>query len=364
MKSIILLFHQAFFLTTLLYGSAVVTQERIRSGGESLDLKRQNSSSIPDGLRHRNIDYREQMRSLITKISRFARRVDKNFIVMSRGGLELLEKVTGNEENATRSVATTYIKSIDGVILQNVFFPPSNGDTDGRETDEIKQKNRMRLANLGKKRGLNIWVMEFAPKIDVAKRSYALAKANDFIPFTIDRSGTLFNTIPPFPSRPMFENSVNVHGLNSVKNYLFMINPSNFDTQDGMVERLGATNFDALVLDVFDNSQKPLTKKNVRRLQLKKIGSRRLVLAIMNISAADTSHYYWKSGWTVGNPRFVYAPSPGMSDRYLTKYWDRAWHDILTGKPDSYVYGIAKQGFDGVLLDGVENYRFFESADR
>ena len=143
-----------------------------------------------------------------------------------------------------------------------------------------------------------------------------------------------------------------------------MNNPSRFDTQDDMVEALRTTNFDALVLDVFARTQSPFTKKTVRKLQLKKIGSRRLVLAVMNISTADSSHYYWKPGWTIGNPRFIGSPAPGMPDRHLAQYWDRAWHDILTGKPDSYVYGIAKQGFDGVVLDGVENFRLYESADR
>ena len=37
-----------------------------------------------------------------------------------------------------------------------------------------------------------------------------------------------------------------------------------------MVEALRTTNFDALVLDVFDRTQNPFTKKNVRKLQLKK----------------------------------------------------------------------------------------------
>ena len=41
----------------------------------------------------------------------------------------------------------------------------------------------------------------------------------------------------------------------------FMNNPSRFDTQDDMVEALRTTNFDALVLDVFDRTQNPFTKR-------------------------------------------------------------------------------------------------------
>ena len=34
----------------------------------------------------------------------------------------------------------------------------------------------------------------------------------------------------------------------------------------------------------------------------------------------------------------------------------------ITGKPKSYVYGIFKQGFDGVLIDGIDAYKFFEAG--
>lgn len=364
MRSKMLFFIHAFFVASLLFMDTAAAQGSIRSGGEDLNLTNKPLATSYSGSSALAADYREQMRALIIKISRFARRVNKNFIVMTRGGLELIEKVSGGEEDAARSTATTYIRSIDGILLHNLFFRPPSGDVEAGQTDTAERERTLRLAKLGQKNGLQIWVTDFASNSDTAKKSYELNGANGFIPLTVDKINSGFDRIPEYPARPVSENSNSIMGLKSVRNFLFMVNPSRFDTQDDMVERLRLTNFDALVLDVFDRAQNPFTKKNVRKLQLKKIGSRRLVLAVMNISLADSSHYYWKPGWTVGNPRFIGASAPGAPDRHLAQYWDRAWHDIITGKPDSYIYGIAKQGFDGVLLDGVENFKLYESADR
>ena len=364
MKATTLFFIHAFFAASLLFPITASAQGSIRSGGQDLNLTNDPPPGSPSGSGALAADYREQMRALIIKISRFTRRVNKDFIVMTRGGLELIEKVSGGEEDAARSAATTYIRSIDGVLLHNLFFRPPGANAEAGQTDATVREENLRLAKLGQENGLQIWVTDFATNEDTAKKSYELNKTNGFIPFTVEKSGRSFDRIPAYPARPISENSNSIIGLKSARNFLFMNNPSRFDTQDDMVEALRTTNFDALVLDVFDRTQNPFTKKNVRKLQLKKIGSRRLVLAVMNISTADSSHYYWKPGWTIGNPRFIGSPAPGTPDRHLAQYWDRAWHDILTGKPDSYVYGIAKQGFDGVVLDGVENFRLYESADR
>ena len=55
-------------------------------------------------------------------------------------------------------------------------------------------------------------------------------------------------------------------------------------------------------------------------------------------------------------------PYPGDADKYFVEYWRPGWRQIITGNTDSYIYGIVKQGFDGVVLDGVDAYRYFEGG--
>ena len=54
------------------------------------------------------------------------------------------------------------------------------------------------------------------------------------------------------------------------------------------------------------------------------------------------------------------APTSNNPDKYTVQYWDPAWRDLIFGNPNSYIYGIVTQGFDGVILDGVEAFRVFE----
>jgi len=344
---------------SLLYSDLARAQSGIRAGGRDVNF----SDRIKKGKVKRpgagTIDHREQMRRLVIKVSKFTRKVDKKFIVLTWGGLDLIEKVSGGEDNIG-SVATTYMRAIDGVILRNVFFSPAK---EGFATDKLERGKILRLAKFAQKRGLQIWVSDYAPTREIAQESHRLNKANGFIPFTVENKNDLFNSVPKYPIRPIFENAKNIMGLKSAQNFLYMTDSSRFASQEEMVERLSETNFDAVVVDVFHRGRNALTKKNVRKLQLKKIGSRRLVLTYMNIGFADTSRFYWKSGWGTGNPIFIGDPTPEDADRYFVQFWDRAWHEVITGTPNSYDYGITQQGFDGVILDGLENYKFFENRE-
>ena len=121
-------------------------------------------------------------------------------------------------------------------------------------------------------------------------------------------------------------------------------------------------NYDAVITDVFHRGRRPFTKNNIRGFKFKKVGARRLVFARVDIGHADSSRYYWKSGWKEGSPPYIGVPTPTNPDQYYVRYWYKAWQDIISGKPLSYVYGIYKQGFDGVVIDGISSYRFFEGA--
>ena len=104
-------------------------------------------------------------------------------------------------------------------------------------------------------------------------------------------------------------------------------------------------------------------KNIVRGLGFKKVGAKRLVLAQMNIGAADSSSYFWKPGWRQGQPVYINDPTSGNPDKYYVQFWYKAWQDLITSTPKSYVYGIFKQGFDGVVISGVNSYQYFEGSE-
>ena len=45
------------------------------------------------------------------------------------------------------------------------------------------------------------------------------------------------------------------------------------------------------------------------------------------------------------------------------EFWRPEWQRIIYGDTKSYVYGLITLGFDGVILEGIEeSYRFFEGG--
>jgi len=125
---------------------------------------------------------------------------------------------------------------------------------------------------------------------------------------------------------------------------------------------LNETNFDAVVVDVYHRGRTAFQRSHVNGMKFKKLGAKRLALAYMNIGRADTSRYYWKSGWREGRPGFLGSPVLGEPDSHYVQYWNPAWKKIITGDTKSYTYGIIAQGYDGVVIDGVDSYLFFEGA--
>jgi cysteinyl-tRNA synthetase, unknown class len=305
----------------------------------------------------------QAMRDFVRDISKYARRFNRGFSIIAQGGLELLEKIDP-VDTTRRSAATTYMRSIDGINIQGLNFHLPEEGKDEIITDKKVLANMLRLANLGKQRGLKVFVMDFGANAKTIQESYKLNLAKGFVPFAAKRAGSdyLFDEIPTFPLRPTNENPKNMVGLKGVQNFLYLNDSSRFDRQQDFVLALSNTNFDAIVVDVFHRGRAPFSKAAVRGMKFKKLGARRLVFAYMNIGAAENYRYYWKDNWQEGAPSFITAPTLGNPDKFYIEYWQPGWRKIITGNTKSYLYGILRQGFDGVVLDGLDSYKFFENG--
>jgi uncharacterized protein (TIGR01370 family) len=123
------------------------------------------------------------------------------------------------------------------------------------------------------------------------------------------------------------------------------------------------TNFDALIVSVF-HGRLPLSPQAVETLKYKKLGSRRLVLARVDIASISAGSFFWKPNWREGSPNFIDTPMAGEPDRHWIQYWRPAWQRIVSGNPDSYLFGVIAQGFDGVVLAGLDAWRHFESGPK
>ncbi|MFQ5620059.1 MAG: hypothetical protein ACE5FR_13935 [Rhodospirillales bacterium] len=307
-------------------------------------------------------DYREEMRRFIQAIGAFARRNRRDFLIIPQNGLELLTKVDAID-STKRAPARTYMRSIDGVLQEALYFGDADfGDPDfDKPTPAERQEKLLKLTDLARTNGLRVLVMDYGRKAKTVNGSHRRNAARGYVPFVAHARAQELGSLPRYPRRPFHENGASVLSLKTVRNFLYLRNSAPFGRQEEFTMTLRGTNFDLVVVDVF-HGRTPLTKRAVEGLKYKKTGARRLVLAYMDIGSAARYRHYWKPTWREGSPRWIGGPFYGDPDRYYVRYWRAAWQKIITGDTQSYVFGIIDLGFDGVVLGGVDAYRYFESG--
>ena len=302
-------------------------------------------------------DAREEMRKFVQNISAFAKSYNRNFVVLTQNGLALVSKQREGDEDRV-APARAYMLSIDAILQEALYYDVPEPDA---ATKEERRENLLRLADTATTNGVKVLVMDYARTRAAIDDSYRLNRAKEFVPFVAEVPAPTANGLPAYPKRPVNENSSSIVSLNSLENFLYLRDSTPFGRQDEYALALHETNYDMVVVDVF-HGRNALSKQAVETLKFKKLGARRLVLAYVNIGAAASYRYYWRSRWREGSPIWISAQLPQDPDRYFVEYWRPEWQSIITGNTDSYVYGVIDQGFDGVVLDGVESYRYFEGG--
>lgn len=118
-------------------------------------------------------------------------------------------------------------------------------------------------------------------------------------------------------------------------------------------EPLANSEYDLLVVDG-DPPFHDLNRNLVERLKCE--GEEKFLVSYLSVGQAENYRHYWQEDWDVGNPAWIaYADEYWIGD-YFVRYWDPAWQQILLERVDAMV----DRGFDGLYLDVIDAYEFFE----
>ena len=80
----------------------------------------------------------------------------------------------------------------------------------------------------------------------------------------------------------------------------------------------------------------------------------------MSIGEAEDYRYYWREDWVAEPPSWLADENPDWPGNYKVRYWDTDWQSIIYGTGDSYLGQILAAGFDGVYLDIIDAFEYFE----
>ena len=304
------------------------------------------------------LDFHEELRKFIQSISLYARSIKPNFVVIARDAHDII--VRRDQLDFTNiTPARTLIRTIDGILQDGIFMGHHKVGKPTKKSVALEFSASMDLA---RKNGLQVLSFDYARKQEAIIDAYTRAAKAGYRPFVAHEKGPALTSIPPFPEIPFNENSDNVLSIHKIKNFLYLGETAGYGRQDEFSLKIHSTNYDAVIVDVF-HGRRPLTRQAIETLKYKKLGSRRLVLARMDIGTAASYRYYWKPDWGVGNPFWIADAYPRNPDRFIVEFWRPEWQQIITGSANSYIYGIIKQGFDGVVLEGLLTYLYFEMGE-
>ena len=299
-----------------------------------------------------SIDYRQEMRNFVIDISEYAKNKNPNFIVIPQNGVEIITK-NGEPDG---KLAYDYINAIDGQAQEDLFY---GYEDDNIPTPVEEREWLISFLDRLKQEGKKILVIDYCWDNHKIDDSYEKNYQKGYISIATCRE---LNCIPPYPPRPFNENDNDIYTLQDARNFLYLINPENFDTKEEFLNALENTNYDILIIDAFFEGNL-LSSNDVERLKYKKNGARRLVVAYMSIGEAEDYRYYWKKEWNENPPEWLDEENPDWPGNYKVKYWMKQWQNIIYGTDNSYLDKIISSSFDGVYLDIIDAYEYFEEKE-
>ena len=85
-----------------------------------------------------------------------------------------------------------------------------------------------------------------------------------------------------------------------------------------------------------------------------------LIIQHMSIGEVENFCYYWDASWSQYPPSWLKGENPNWEGNYKVQYWDKEWQDIIFDNENSYLKKIIDAGFDGVYLDIIDAFEYFE----
>lgn len=295
-------------------------------------------------------DYRQDMRDFVQAISAYAKAAHPGFIIIPQNGEPLL--TNDGEPDGTPNAA--YLAAIDGQGREDLYY---GYDDDNVATPAADRDFMLGFLDLAEANGVEALVTDYCWTQAFVDNSYTWNAARGYISFAADRRD--LESIPAYPAQPHNVNAADVATLGQAENLLYIINDAGYAERQDFLDAVAATNYDIVLVDLFPGNT-ALTPQEVAALQTKANGGQRLVIAYMSIGEAEDYRYYWNPAWKPGSPEWLEAENPDWAGNYKVRYWEPAWQAVIYGGTDAYLDRILAAGFDGVYLDIIDAFEYFE----
>lgn len=133
-------------------------------------------------------------------------------------------------------------------------------------------------------------------------------------------------------------------------------------SREAVVQKLASSDRDIIVIDAAFNSEGDWTPAEIKTIRAGKSGRR--VVAYVSIGEAEDYRPYWQKNWDANKdgkpdaaaPKFLNIENPDWKGNYRVRFWQPEWQQIMLPAVDK----VVAQGFDGIYLDIVDAFEFYE----
>lgn len=291
------------------------------------------------------------MRDFVIGLNKYAKTSNSNFFIVPQNGIELVTS-SGKEDG---SLNTPYLNAIDANGQEDLFYGYVNDD----QATPAKDNSYLRtFLDKSKSAGKKILVTDYCSTPANMDASYNQNNAANYVSFAADHRA--LNNIPGYPGPIYRENNAAIKSLSEINNFLYLINLENFSSKAHFISAVNSTNYDLLIMDLFFRDGTAFTATEINQLRNKGNGGKRLVISYMSIGEAENYRYYWQSNWNSNKPSWMDAENPNWPGNFKVKYWQKEWQNIIFGNDDSYLHKITSANFDGVYLDIIDAFDYYE----
>jgi cysteinyl-tRNA synthetase len=295
--------------------------------------------------------YRQEMRQFIIDLSQYSKSVKPEFKIIPQNGIQLCT-IDGE---ITSVPSQNYLNAIDGISQEGLFYGYGNDDTATPDTISTNFKSYL---NISKNQGKPILITDYCTTVANVSNSYFENDHSGYVSFSADQR--FLTTIPTFPNPIFHQNNTVVNSLSNVKNFMLLLNFENFSSKADFINAITATNYDLVVLDLYFRNSSEFTVADINQIRNKANGGKRLVFSYASIGEAEDYRYYWRYNWGSTPPSWLVAENPYWPGNYKVRYWEPEWQQIIYGNDSSYMKKIINAGFDGVYLDLVDAFWYYE----
>ena len=295
-----------------------------------------HKNSFPD------VDFRQEMRDFVSAISTYAKSSNPGFIIIPQNGIELVEDAA-------------YLSVIDGVGQEELFYGYKK---DGKKTPADVTEYLTGYLNLVKNAGKQVLVTDYCTDPGQMDLSFTENRIQGYISFAADHRE--LDNIPSWPGYAYQENADSIHSIQEAKNFLYLLDNEPFPSKQAFIQAIANTNYDLILTDLFYRDDTAFSAQEVEQLRQKANGGKRLVICYMSIGEAEDYRYYWQSSWKKDRPEWMEKENPNWKGNFKVQYWDPEWQAIIFGNDSSYLKKMLDAGFDGVYLDIIDAFEYFE----